>query len=163
VRDEMFDEFYARDYARLVAAIAIAIGDHDIARDAVDEALARALERGRRDTIEQLAPWVRVVALNVARSQFRRRAAERRANERLMARALAPENADASVALDVARAMSKLSRRQREVMVLHYFLDLPVREIARDLRLAEGTVKAFLHRGRAMLAAELEDLGVGRD
>ena len=160
--EDTFEEFYAHDYARLVAAIGLAVGDAEAAREAVDEALARAWEHGRKEDIESLAGWVRVVALNVARSEFRRRSAERRASERLLARADHPVNGDSAAALDVARALSKLSRRQREVMVLHYFLDVSVRDIANDLRLSEGTVKAFLHRGRAALANEMTQSEVGQ-
>jgi RNA polymerase sigma-70 factor, ECF subfamily len=158
VWEQRFEEFFAHDYARLVAAVGLAVGNPDAARDAVDEALARAWELRRKDEIESLAGWVRVVAMNVARTEFRRRSAELRATQRMMARtprddAMLVDGADA---VDVARAMAKLSRRQREIIVLHYFLDLSVRDIAAELHMSEGGVKACLHRGRASLEAVLE-------
>ena len=163
MKERAFEAFYARDYARLVAAIGLAVGDNDAARDAVDEALARAWEHSGGRDIECLAGWVRVVAMNVARSGLRRRSAERRAGERLLARVNpdASPQVDRAVALDVARAIANLSRRQREVLVLHYFLDVSVRDIAGELRMSEGNVKACLHRGRAALASELNPAEVG--
>ena len=69
---------------------------------------------------------------------------------------------DSAAALDVRGAIAKLTRRQREVLILHYFLDVPVRRIAQELRLSEGTVKSCLHRGRAALAAELKTVEARR-
>ncbi len=65
---------------------------------------------------------------------------------------------------DVARALADLPRRQREVAVYHYFLDLPVAEIASVLQIPEGSVKSALHRARRGLAgalAEDEETEVG--
>ena len=155
--EQRFEEFFANDYSRLVAAVGLAVGNADAARDAVDEALARAWELRRKDEIESLAGWVRVVAMNVARTEFRRRSAELRATQRMVARTPRDDVVvDGADALDVARAMAKLSRRQREIIVLHYFLDLSVRDIASELHMSEGGVKACLHRGRASLEAVLQ-------
>jgi RNA polymerase sigma-70 factor (ECF subfamily) len=62
---------------------------------------------------------------------------------------------DVGAAIDVRRALCKLTRRQREVTVLHYFCDLSVRDIAVDLHVDEGTVKTLLHRARATLGGAL--------
>jgi RNA polymerase sigma-70 factor, ECF subfamily len=79
-----FDDFFTFDYPRLVGALTLVTGDRDVARDAVDEACARAWEQVRRGKqIDSIAAWVRVVALNVARGRFRRATTERRARERL--------------------------------------------------------------------------------
>jgi RNA polymerase sigma factor (sigma-70 family) len=55
------------------------------------------------------------------------------------------------------RAMSTLSRRQREVVTLYYRLDLPVAEIASALDIDEGSVKTFLHRARRSLSPLVRD------
>jgi RNA polymerase sigma-70 factor (ECF subfamily) len=60
----------------------------------------------------------------------------------------------------VQRALAQLSRRQREVVVLYYLLDLPVAQVATELRMGEGTVKSMLSRARAALA---EVLGTDRE
>ncbi|HEV7524542.1 MAG TPA: sigma-70 family RNA polymerase sigma factor [Acidimicrobiia bacterium] len=159
--DRRFDDFYAFDHPKLVAALRLTTGDDDTAREAVDEACARAWERLQRgDEIEVLAAWIRVVAINGARGGFRRRAVERRAQSRLAIRAIAdvPEStASLAEALDVRAALSQLAGRQREIVVSFYFLDLSVETIARDLRIPEGTVKATLHRARRVLADALAE------
>ena len=58
----------------------------------------------------------------------------------------------------VAAALALLPRRQRECVVLRYWLDLPEREIADTLGIAAGSVKSHLHRGLAALETSLEDL-----
>ena len=96
-----------------------------------------------------LAAWIRVVARNVALGRLRRRTSERKARARLAARAVAPEpDGDTAAALDVHAALATLSRRQREVVVMHYFLDQSVDTIATELGVPVGTVKAALHRAR---------------
>ena len=60
---------------------------------------------------------------------------------------------------EVWRAVRALPRRQAQVIALRYVTDAPVAEIARTLGLAEGTVKAQLHRGRQALAIRLAESG----
>jgi DNA-directed RNA polymerase specialized sigma24 family protein len=65
-------------------------------------------------------------------------------------------------------ALRELPERPRHALVLYYLGDQSVAEIARSMGTAEGTVKVWLHRGRAALAARLGtpestvDGGVGR-
>ena len=158
-KHKIFDEFFAFDYPRLVGALTLMTGDRDLARDSVDEAVARAWEQvGRGRTIDNLAAWIRTVALNVVRGRFRRRTTERNAQGLV---AIAPardgDQESRTAALDVHRALATLPERQREVTVLFYFLDLPVGEIARELEVTEGTVKTSLHRARSALATVLGD------
>lgn len=121
------------------------------------------LKTGRGEHIESLTAWVVVVATNLGRSWLRRRRAERRARLRLAARA--PREAGDRVEeaftvagrLDFAGALEALPRRQREAIVLHYYLDLSVADLSRALGVSEGTVKVSLHRGRARLSQILDD------
>lgn len=57
--------------------------------------------------------------------------------------------------VDVERSVAALPRRQREVVILHYFLGLEVSEIAEVLHVHDGTVKSSLHRARTTLARSL--------
>ena len=119
-------ELLRRDYARLVDAVALTAGSVAAAEDAVQEALVRAWTS--RDRIESPTAWIAVVAMNLARSAWRRSAAERRARERLTRpRPLAPADPER---LDVERAVGALPPRQREVAVLRYFLQCDTRETA---------------------------------
>src|SRR5204863_7296044 len=86
--EQAIRSFLATDYPRLVAGVALMCGSRAAAEDAVQEALARAWERTERgERIESLRAWVTKVAINLVRSGFRRRMAERRAGERMAARA----------------------------------------------------------------------------
>jgi RNA polymerase sigma-70 factor (ECF subfamily) len=60
-------------------------------------------------------------------------------------------------------ALRRLSPDQRRAIVLHHLVDLPVAEVAHELQVAVGTVKSWLHRGRAALAAELAEPDAGTE
>jgi RNA polymerase sigma-70 factor (ECF subfamily) len=147
-------EFLHTSYPRLVAAVALTSGSRPAAEDAVQEALIRAWERSDKgEEIDSLERWATTVALNLARSGLRRLRSERRARARLHASMVGePPTADR---LDVDRALSTLPRRQREAIVLRYYLQLDTREVAAALRVNEGTVKSTLFRARAALASAL--------
>jgi len=147
-------EFLHTSYPRLVAAVALVCGSRPAAEDAVQEALLRAWERSEKgEEIRSLEGWVTTVALNLARSGLRRIRSERRARARLDTSGVGePPTADR---IDVERALSKLPRRQREVVVLRYYLQLDTREVASALQINEGTVKSTLFRARAALAEAL--------
>jgi RNA polymerase sigma-70 factor, ECF subfamily len=143
------------EYGRLVGAVSIVTGSSQLAEEAVQEAFARAWERVRRgQRFEHLAGWVATVALNLARSGRRRGASERRAIERAAEPTAGPEP-DLEVALVVRSAVDGLARRQRDVVVLYYLLDIDVATVARLLAVSEGTVKSALARARDRLAAVL--------
>jgi RNA polymerase sigma-70 factor (ECF subfamily) len=59
----------------------------------------------------------------------------------------------------LAGALATLPDRHRRVVVLHYLADQSVRDIADQVGVPEGTVKVWLHRGRAALAARLAENG----
>jgi RNA polymerase sigma factor (sigma-70 family) len=147
-------EFLHTAYPRLVAAIALASGSRAAAEDAVQEALLRAWERSERgEEIESLPAWVATVSLNLTRSALRRLRSERKARARLRDAGWTQEPAlDAGRAIDVERALASLPRRQREAVVLRYYLQFDTREVAAALDVNEGTVKSTLFRARATLA-----------
>lgn len=121
----------------------------------------RAWERTTRgEAIDSLGAWVATVALNVSRSGVRRKMAERRARQRLGAPSTTRSDRPQGDAVDVERAIATLPRRQREVVVLRYLLDLNTAETAATLRVNEGTVKSELSRARAMLAERLETVSM---
>jgi RNA polymerase sigma-70 factor, ECF subfamily len=147
-------EFLHTSYPRLVAAVALTSGSRPAAEDAVQEALLRAWERSEKgEEIDSLEGWVTTVALNLTQSGLRRIRSERRARARLAGSTMCePPTADR---IDVDRALAALPRRQREVAILRYYLQLDTREAASALELDEGTVKSTLFRARAALALAL--------
>lgn len=158
--DEAIGELYHACYRRLVAQVYAFTADLAEAQDVVQEAFARALSRPRGLTdVDNPEAWLRTVAINVVRRRWRRRQLldtilrRDRPILRLVEAAPGPERAD------LREALAGLPVGYREVLVLHYFADLPVDEIAGLLGVAVGTVKSRLHRGRAALAARLGDYG----
>jgi RNA polymerase sigma-70 factor (ECF subfamily) len=147
--DGTIREFLETSYPRLVAAVALVAGSRDAAEDAVQEALARAWERAGTEQIRSLPAWVTKVSLNLSRSRWRRLRAEAKATERLGA---VSDHIQADPRPDVEQALARLSRRQREVTVLRYYLAMDVSEIAGVLGITEGTVKTQLFRARRALA-----------
>jgi len=146
-------EFLRERYPRLVGAVALVTGDASSAEDAVEEAIVRALERTERgEQIVALDRWGAAVALNLSRSRLRRLRVERLARPKLLA---APPVQPSGDRVDIARALAELPRRQREVAVLRYVLDLGTEEIAKQMRTSEGTVKSQLFKARAHLADAL--------
>jgi RNA polymerase sigma factor (sigma-70 family) len=140
------------EYERLVRAVALSCGSLATAEDSVQEAFGRAWRRAADGaTFDHLAGWVVTVALNEARRVGRR---ERRAGAHLddPHESRAP---DLAAVLDLRAAVLALPTRQREVVVLHYFLDWPIAAIAGALGVSEGNVKNALFRGRASLADHL--------
>jgi RNA polymerase sigma factor (sigma-70 family) len=152
--DETIREFLETSYPRLVAAITLVAGSRDAAEDAVQEALARAWERAGTEQIRSLPAWVTRVSLNLSRSRWRRLRAEAKATERLGA---AADQLQTDPRPEVEQALRRLSRRQREVTVLRYYLGMDVAEIASTLDVTEGTVKTQLFRARRALAEVLGD------
>ncbi|GIE82467.1 RNA polymerase sigma24 factor [Actinoplanes philippinensis] len=150
---------YEAYYRRLVTQVFGLVGDLAEAEDAVHEAFARVLSSPRSflraDDAER---WLRVAALNVARTRYRRRWLFDRLvrSGRVEATpAAAPGVSGDRVAL--VAALRQLARPTREAVVLHHLADLSVAEVAATLGVPVGTVKARLARGRAALATFLSD------
>lgn len=140
----------------MVNAVALACGSYAAAEDAVQEALVRAWMRSERgEQLESLPAWVTAVALNHTRSGWRRALAERRARQRVSDRPRRTVAAPTEDHVEVERALSALPRRQREVAVLRYLLEMSTAEVAAALGIGEGTVKSSLARARTHLADAL--------
>lgn len=151
----IFDDFYHAHFRGLVVQLTAYTGDLGQAQDLVQEAFCRAYVRWDRVAgYEDPLAWVRKVAWNLGHHRWRRlRTAElflRRQRETHVA-GPTPDR----VALD--QALAQLPPKQRRAVVLHYLADLTVAEIAAQEQVAEGTVKSWLHRGRAALATRLRE------
>ena len=150
-------EFCRREHPRLVGALSLYCGDSYLAEELAQEALARACRSWSRiRDYDSPGAWAHRVALNLANSHFRRRTYERRARERLAARTpQAHHDSDSAVAMAVREAVRQLPVRQRTALVLRYFSDLPVADVARLMGCAEGTVRALTAQAVAALRGRL--------
>lgn len=148
-----FDAFYLASFADMMAVAYAHTGDLSEAQDLCQEAFTRAWQRWNAVArYDNPAAWVRRVVVNLAMSRWRHltvvRTHQRR--ERIMdVPALGPEH------VAVVAALRTLPADQRQAVVLHYIVDMPVAEIAQEMGVPAGTVKSWLHRGRAALAANL--------
>lgn len=151
-----FDAFYHASYPRLVGQLTVLTGSLEDAEDAVQEAFARASTRwARLRDYDAPEAWVRRVALNLATSGLRRARRQLAALARLGAPATEPVHSTDRLAIQAG--LRRLPLHHRQVLVLHYGADLPVEQVAQQLRLPTGTVKSRLARARAALGAYLEE------
>ncbi|BCJ70968.1 RNA polymerase sigma24 factor [Catellatospora sp. IY07-71] len=150
------DEFYAVHFQQLTVQLYAYTGDLGLAQEFVQEAFCRAIPRwSKLAAYDDPLAWIRRVAFNLANSRWRR-VRSALAFARTQREEHMPGPGPDRVVL--ARALSKLPASHRRVVVLHHLADVPVAEIARIENVAEGTVRVWLHRGRAALATELADL-----
>ncbi len=156
--EQAMGELYHACYRRLVAQVYAFTTDLTEAQDVVQEAFARALARPRGLTdVDNPEAWLRTVAVNVVRRRWRRRKLldtillRDRPIARMVEPPPGPERAD------LREALAGIPTTYREVIVLHYFADLPVEEVATVLQVPVGTVKSRLSRGRAALGERLGD------
>jgi RNA polymerase sigma-70 factor (ECF subfamily) len=153
--DDGFAAFYASSYRRLLGQLFAVTGDLAEAENVLQEAYARAFARWSRVGDYDLPEaWVRRVAINLAAMAERSLRRRARALLRLGPPPLVPELSPDL--LDLRDALAALPLGQRQVIVLHHLVGLPVEEVARELRLAPGTVKSRLARGRAAMAGALD-------
>lgn len=148
-----FDTFYERSYHRVVAQVYLTCGNLGEAQDCAQEAFVRAWQHRRSLTCDDHPEaWVRTVAHRISVSRWRK-------NHRATPTEFVPDTGvhdpDVAARIAVRRALVELPVETRRVIVLHHFNDLPVADIAAELEIPEGTVKARLSRGRAKLAAAL--------
>jgi RNA polymerase sigma-70 factor (ECF subfamily) len=151
-----FTEFYQASYRRLAAQVYAYVGSAPEAEDAVQEAYLRAWRRWPVvSRYDDPVAWVRRVAWNLATSRMRRLATAARVLRRHrppdLVAALNPDH----VAL--VAALRTLTHRQRQAIILHYFADMTVAEIAAELNTPRGTVLSWLSRGRSRLAERLAE------
>jgi RNA polymerase sigma factor (sigma-70 family) len=140
----------------LLPGIALICGSWCDAEDAVSDATSRALDHiDRGHPIDSPAAWIRTVALNLIRTGARRRATASNAYRLIVARQRSADIALTGGQEDLVDAVRSLAPRQREAIVLHYWYDLPIREVALQMTVADGTAKALLHQARAELKAQL--------
>ena len=151
-----FDAFYAATAPAMVRALVPLTGDLAEAEDVAQEAYERAwLHWSTVSDCSSPEAWVRTVARRLAVSRWRRvRNASTAWVRRTPARAV-PELDPGYLAL--IAALHQLPPKQREAIVLHHLVDLPVEEVAAETGSSVAAVKKQLTRGRSALSALLAD------
>ena len=159
------EELYRQRRTDLVRAAYLLLDDRGAAEEAVQEAFARVHRASPRlRGTDDLAGYLYRTVVNECRSQLRRRSVARRTPVAALSALTSTVDdgpghdtrmADRAVVL---AALERLPQRQRECVVLRWYLDLSERDIAEALGVSAGSVKTHLHRGLAALAEHLEVL-----
>ncbi|HET7689982.1 MAG TPA: SigE family RNA polymerase sigma factor [Nocardioidaceae bacterium] len=153
--DVEIQALYAASYRRLLAQLIGVTGSVAEAEDAVQEAFVRGLDRPARLLgADNPEAWLRTVAVNLARSRWRRAQRLLGLAPRLVER---PREDDPDDSVLLVQALRHLPAGQREAIALHHLADLTVEQVADVLGVPTGTVKARLTRGRTALAALLAE------
>ena|SRR3954454_24891535 len=148
------ESLYERHYLTLVRLAVNLVDDLDSAEDVVQDVFA-----GLKDIPDDPLPYLRTAVLNRARSALRRRKVVRA----FLQRAAPPNDVEAADA-DALRAdrrrsllaaIDRLPQRQREVVVLRYYEDLAVTDIAQLLRITPGAVSSSLARALGTLETRI--------
>jgi RNA polymerase sigma-70 factor (ECF subfamily) len=157
--DAGFEEFYSRSYRPLMRVLLPLVVDVHAAEDVAQEAFLRAYrDWARLSTYDDPAAWLYRVAIRLAVSRWRRLRSAAAALVRYGPSV--PVEGPDGVAVAVFAALAQLPLAQRQVLVMHHMLGVPIADIAAELAVPVGTVKARLFRGRAALAPLLADLEV---
>ncbi|WP_231515382.1 sigma-70 family RNA polymerase sigma factor [Herbidospora cretacea] len=149
---------YRDNRLELIRLALLLVGDRETAEDVVQDVFARL--HGRRPGVLTLA-YVRSSVLNGARSALRRR---RVALHKPPPAPTPAESAEAAALLgetrqEVLTAVTRLPARQRETLVLRYYLDLSDAEIADVTGLRQSTVRSTVMRALNRLERELRASG----
>lgn len=146
--DDRFVSLYQAEYGAILRATYLLCLDRPLAEDATQEAFARALERwSRLKSHDWAAGWVMTIALNYARRAKRSRELPPPPHGPIV---------DLDEKLDVWSGIRSLSRRQREVVILHYVMGFPLHQISELLGCSKSTTKTHLARARKILQDRLE-------
>jgi RNA polymerase sigma factor (sigma-70 family) len=147
-----FDWWFRATYSSVERTVFLVIGDRARAEEVAQDAYLKMFQRWstvRR--YERPDAWARRVAIRMAIKQAKR---DRRRTE--LERLAVERDDHASLPdPDLAACVARLSPMQRAVVVLYYWEDNSVFDIARALQVSESTVKQHLFRARARLAVAL--------
>ena len=156
---EAFTELGRLWIDRLYAAARLILVDQHRAEDATQEALLAAWRdlKGLRDP-DRFDPWLRRILVNACYREARKDKSWRQAQARVEPFGRTePDHADRTADRDVVdQALRDLDPEQRALIVLHFYLRLPVAETARTLGIPAGTVKSRLNRATTRMRANLD-------
>ncbi|WP_422736259.1 SigE family RNA polymerase sigma factor [Micromonospora sp. WMMD729] len=162
---ESFHDFVVHRTAALSRTAYLLTGDHQLAEDLVQTALARTYRHWRRVRHGNPEAYVRRVMYHQQVSWWRRRRIVERLEAEPTERADADHSETTTLRLTLAAALNHLTPRQRAVIVLRYYEDLTEAQVAEALGCSIGTVKRHAHDGLSRLrsvAPELVDAATQR-
>lgn len=148
----------------LAYATLIAGGDRTTGQDLVQEAIVRVFARMRTGFSPDVAEaYVRKTIVNVYVDSFRKRRGFADRRHLVAVPESPPEPPDAAASLDLRAALRTLTPQERTAVVLRYYEDLTVPDVADRMGIAEGTVKRYLANALDRLQSRLGPLGFDHD
>jgi len=136
---------------RLFRSACLLCGDPTEAQDLVQDTLLETIRSAHRfQGRSSLYTWLHAILLNLARHHHRKRRRlvydEQAAQQEVAPMEETPSPADATLSSSaLAHALGQLSGPHREVLILRFYENMKVREIATHLGISKGTVKSRLH------------------
>lgn len=161
-RRALMEHLYQREASSLVRLARIFTDDRNAAEDLVQEAFIRLFHSAHRiEDDTRAAPYLRSIVLNLTRDHNRRGLMSLRHQDAAIDRS-SPEQPDEQVVrtegqAEILDALRGLSPRQRDCLVLRFYLELSEKEIATTLEISANSVKTHCRRGLAAMAAALEE------
>jgi RNA polymerase sigma-70 factor (sigma-E family) len=152
-------ELFGLHYRRLVGLAVLLVDDRETAEDVAQDAFEALFRHwGRLRDPQAAVGYLERCVVNGSRSRLRRRGTERAYS--LPEAGLEPSAETVQVTAgehrELVAALARLPRRQREVMVLRYHLDLSEQQIADWLGVSRGSVKRHAARATAALHQQME-------
>jgi RNA polymerase sigma-70 factor (ECF subfamily) len=165
VRGALDDPLDAAQERRVRAVLALGGVPQTDLPDGVQQVRLRLLERAASgaEAPRDVSAWAAVVASNLAMDWHRARRRQERIGERLASLRPAEHTGGDSgeetkvLSLAVAQGLDELPDAHRQILVLRFYADLPVRGIAEELGIPEGTVKSRLHSAVRALRTRLHE------
>jgi RNA polymerase sigma-70 factor (ECF subfamily) len=145
---DAIEELYREAAPRLWRSLLLYSGDPDVATEAVAETFSRALAAG--DSIRQPERWIWRVGFRVAGAELKQR--RRETGAKVEATYEMPEETASLVS-----ALRRLTPKQRAAVILHYYQDLSVAQIAERMGATRSAAGVHLHRARKRLRELLGD------
>ncbi|MFP5225378.1 MAG: SigE family RNA polymerase sigma factor [Actinomycetota bacterium] len=154
-RDEEFRVFFDAEFVNLRRLAFMLTGDWTEAEDLAQDTMVRTYNAWDRISGDSPMAYARTALLNRHRSKLRRAKVEAKyAFARRTPTEVVEERDDA---VTLIAALKVLPPRERQAIVLRFFEDRPIAEVAEMLEVPPGTVKSMTHRALARLRDELGD------
>ena len=148
---EQFQQTYRAHFPALSGYCSSLVGDRDVGAELAQEAFARLFARWRG--VRDPRTFLFFIGTNLATDHWRKRKRDASLLVRLVSERTPATERPRS---DVAEAVETLPKTLRTVVLLHYYADLPLTDIAELTHRPLGTVKRHLHEARSRLRDVLE-------
>ena len=159
-----FEILYERYYSSVAALAFSILADRQLAEDAAQETFATACDKIRSlKSKEKFASWLASICRNISRQTLRSRKKKPTAIENISAAASSRRDGDNQSQTIIRQALENLKEKERELIVMRYFDNLPYERIASVMDISTQAVHGRLIRTKRKIAKYLKRNGVTGD